>query len=138
MRKTAYTITRRYRVLFDRSIEERPSSYADRRPFDHWEIDTVIGRKQGQNPVLLTLTERQTNDTIVQRIACKQADAVMEGLSRIGKNTGKQLRRSFVPFSVTTAGSFTGCRNRKRKEPKYSMHIRIRPVSVEATSGTTG
>ena len=41
---------------------------ADHR-YGHWEIDTVIGRKQGQNPVLLMLTERQTNYTIVQRIA---------------------------------------------------------------------
>ena len=28
-----------------------------------------------------------------------------------GKNTGKRLRRSFVPSSVITAGNFTGCRN---------------------------
>ena len=82
-RKTAGIRTRKHRVLFGRNIEERPSFYADRRHFGHWEIDTVIGRKQGQNPVLLTLTEQQTNYTIVRRIACKQADAVMEGLSQI-------------------------------------------------------
>ena len=136
-RKTADTRTRKHRVLFGCSIEKHPSSYADRRHFGHWEIDTVIGRKQGQNPVLLTLTERQTNYTIIRRIACKQADAVMERLSRFGKNTEKRLRRSFVPSSVTTAGSFAGCRNWKKKEPKCSMRIRIRLVSVEATRGIT-
>ena len=94
-RKTAGTRTRKHRVLFGRSIGELPSSYAYRRHFGHWEIDTVIGRKQGQNPVLLTLTERQTNYTIVQRIACKQADAVMEGLSRIREEYGEAASQVF-------------------------------------------
>ena len=40
-RKTAGTRTRKHRILFGRSIEERPSSYADRRHFGYWEIDWI-------------------------------------------------------------------------------------------------
>ena len=42
-----------------RSIEQRPAAANDRAEFGHWEIDTVIGRRAGENAVLLTLTETQ-------------------------------------------------------------------------------
>jgi IS30 family transposase len=41
------------------SIEERPKSIENRQEFDHWEIDTVVGKIDADEPVLLTLVERK-------------------------------------------------------------------------------
>ena len=43
-----------------RSIEERPEIVEFRTEFGHWEIDTVIGKKDEGEPCVLTLTERMT------------------------------------------------------------------------------
>lgn len=44
--------------LFDQWIDQMPQEINDRLTFGHWEIDTVIGKKTKEVPVLLTLTER--------------------------------------------------------------------------------
>ena len=46
-------------ILPSTSIEHRPKSVEERLEFGHWEIDTVIGRKCADDPVLLTLVERK-------------------------------------------------------------------------------
>lgn len=51
---------RRNKKVLGTSIEERPESVGDREEFGHWEIDTVIGNKKADEPVLLTLVERKT------------------------------------------------------------------------------
>lgn len=45
-------------IVLGKSIEERPEEVEGREEFGHWEIDTVVGHRQGQHSVLLTLTER--------------------------------------------------------------------------------
>ena len=51
---------RRNKKVHGTSIEERPKSVENRKEFGHWEIDTVIGKKKADEPVLLTLVERKT------------------------------------------------------------------------------
>ena len=41
------------------SIEERPAEINDRTTFGHWEIDTIVGKKESSS-VLLSLDERLT------------------------------------------------------------------------------
>ena len=41
-------------------IEERPEIVSFRTEFGHWEIDTVIGKKDEGEPCVLPLTERMT------------------------------------------------------------------------------
>ena len=43
-------------MIFRNSIETRPEHINNRNEFGHWEIDTVIGVKDKNDPVLLTLT----------------------------------------------------------------------------------
>lgn len=47
-------------------ISERPEYINDRSDFGHWEIDTVIGKKDKTDKVLLTITERMTRKEIIQ------------------------------------------------------------------------
>lgn len=44
--------------ILSQSIEHRPEKVLTRQEFGHWEIDTVMGRRSGDE-ALLTLTERQ-------------------------------------------------------------------------------
>ena len=61
-----------------KSIEARPSEINDRTTFCHWEIDTVVGKKARDQPVLLTMTERLTRYTLVIKIQGKHETTVNE------------------------------------------------------------
>ena len=55
-------------MILGKSIEVRPEHINNRSEFGHWEIDTVIGIKDRNEPVLLTLTERQTRFELILKI----------------------------------------------------------------------
>ena len=77
------------------SIEERPESINDRLEFGHWEIDTVIGLKTTDDPVLLTLSERKTRNFIVRSILSKTAEAVIGELNNIKEFFGSKFDKVF-------------------------------------------
>lgn len=66
-----------------RSIEERPKEIEKRLEFGHWEIDTVVGVKDKEDCVLMTLVERKTRYAIVIKIASKTANAVMNAIKQL-------------------------------------------------------
>lgn len=49
--------TRSNKKVLGTSIDECPEEINARNTFSHWEIDTVIGKKGKDEPVLLTLVE---------------------------------------------------------------------------------
>lgn len=61
-----------------KSIEARLSEINDRTTFGHWEIDTVVGKKAKDQPVLLTMTECLTRYTLVIKIQGKHETTVNE------------------------------------------------------------
>lgn len=67
---------RRNKKIHGMSIDERPKTVELRREFGHWEIDTVIGKKQADEPVLLTLVERKTNFELLFKIDGKRTTNV--------------------------------------------------------------
>lgn len=75
---------RKHKRLKGRSIEERPAVVDDKEEFGHWEIDTVIGKREAGN-VLMTLTERKTKWEIVRKISNKGVKAVARALKGIEK-----------------------------------------------------
>ena len=74
-----------------KKIHERQ---APRSVIGHWEVDTVIGK--GHKSQILTLTERMTRFTIVQKLASKTAyEAAVEIISLL-KNLPKKLVKSIT------------------------------------------
>lgn len=69
-----------------KSIEERPSEINDRTIFGHWEIDTVVGKKTKDQPVLLTMTERLTRYTLVIKIQGKHETVVNETIRSLSQD----------------------------------------------------
>lgn len=50
------------------SIDERPDIVDDRTELGHWEADTVVGRRNDKEAVILTLVERVTNNYLAIHI----------------------------------------------------------------------
>lgn len=57
------------------SIDERPGIVAERSRLGDWEIDTIVGARR--SGVLLSLTERQSRDILLAKLACGSADEVV-------------------------------------------------------------
>lgn len=74
---------RKHKNNLGKSIDLRPKFIDDRLEFGHWEIDTVIGIKDKNDPVLLTLVERKTRNTVIEKMESKDIKSVTKGLSKI-------------------------------------------------------
>ena len=81
-RKTKVHRVRQNRRIYGMSIEERPEEINSREEFGHWEIDTVIGKKES-SAVLLTLDERMTRQRHILKISSRSSAAVEEGIARL-------------------------------------------------------
>lgn len=66
-----------------RSIEERPEIINLRTEFGHWEIDTVIGKRDEGEPCVMTLTERMTRMCLWIKAKNHTAEAIMEALESV-------------------------------------------------------
>lgn len=82
---------RKNKRILGLSIEERPAEVNQRQEFGHWEIDTVIGNRNKEDQVLLTLTERKTRHELVFRASGKTSEAI----NSIIKQLKKQFRLNF-------------------------------------------
>lgn len=77
------------RVL-DRSIHERPNYINSRSEIGHFEIDTVIGKKNSEDNVLMVLTDCLSRYTMIFRIKDKSADSVNEKLAELKADMGEK------------------------------------------------
>jgi IS30 family transposase len=105
-RNTKPSRVKKHKKNLGKSIEERSKHINNREEFGHWEIDTVIGQKAGNDCVLLTIVERQTRNAIVRQIASKTADAVMNELSNIRRIYGNQFSQVFKTITGDNGSEF--------------------------------
>ena len=63
-RNTKPNKVRENKRILGTNIEERPKDVENRLEFGHWEIDTVVGSKNKNEPVSMTLVERKTRYAI--------------------------------------------------------------------------
>ena len=59
---------RKNKRMLGRSIEERPAIAAAGTEIGHWEVDTVVGRRQGREAVIFTAVEKVLREFIAIRI----------------------------------------------------------------------
>ena len=84
-RKATKQVPKKNKRILGKSINLRPDHINDRSEFGHWEIDTVIGVKDLNEPVLLTLTERMTRYELIIKIDGKTDAAVSRALEPLMK-----------------------------------------------------
>jgi len=97
-------IRERKRIL-GQSIDERPQEINDRQTFGHWEIDTVVGKKTKDEPVLLTVTERLTRYQITIKMTGKNETAVKETMERLS-NGNPNFPKLFKSVTADNGSEF--------------------------------
>lgn len=93
------------------SIENRPEEVNDRQIFGHFEIDTVIGTRNGKHECLLTITERKTRFEIIFKLNVKTVDEVIKKINYLKlfmKNHYNKIFKSFTTDNGTEFSDFLG------------------------------
>ena len=98
--------TRPHKKVLGTSIDERPEEINERNTFGHWEIDTVIGKKGKDEPVLLTLAERFSRFEVILKIKNKTAQAVEVALRKLQGLAGDHLSLLFKSMTADNGLEF--------------------------------
>lgn len=97
---------RENRRVLGPSIEVRPDKVDTREHFGHWEIDTLIGAKTKEDPVLLTLVERKTRFEIIFKINQKSTDFVNQAIKQLYDRIGNQAATLFKTITSDNGSEF--------------------------------
>jgi len=106
-----------------RSIDERPKEANNREEFGHWEMDTIIGKRE-KSEVLLTLTERVTGLEIIYKMQGRTAKDTEAKLKKIKSKYGKNFHRLFKSITADNGSEFSSSKNLETilKIPIYHAH----------------
>ena len=69
------------------SIEQRPKIIAERSTFGHWEMDSVVGKKQGIGESIVVMTERLTRMELIFKVPRKDAASVVAVLDHLQRRS---------------------------------------------------
>lgn len=97
---------RRNKRILGTSIEERPESITKRLDFGHWEIDTVVGSKNENEPVVLTLVERKTRYAIWIIAENHTADAIQKAIQNVLDYFGSRASKVFLSITGDNGSEF--------------------------------
>src|SRR5699024_2012431 len=90
------------------SIEERPKEVDSRKHFGHWEIDTLVGARDKEDPVLLTLVERKTRYEIMIKIDHQDQLMVDKAMNSLYEQLGNQAEGVFKTITSDNGSEFAG------------------------------
>ena len=105
-RKTSKSKPHENKKLFGKSISNRPSVADLRIEEGHWEGDTVVGKRNGKEAVILTLLEKKTENYLAYRIRNKTSEAVMEAMRAIRADFGDNFSKVFKTITVDNGSEF--------------------------------
>jgi len=91
-RRLPKNVVRKNHHVLGLSIEERPSEVDKREEFGHFEIDTIVGLRNGHESVILTMIERKTRFQIIRLIDGRDADSVAHIMKSINKEYGSIIK----------------------------------------------
>ena len=97
---------RKNKRIIGKSIDVRPKEANSRETFGHWEIDTIIGKKSGDN-VILTLTERKTRYEIMFLLDAKDSHSVNSALTKLKEIYGDKLANIFKSITSDNGTEFS-------------------------------
>ncbi len=96
---------KRIRKIGGKSIESRPEEVNNREKLGHWEMDTVIGKRETKK-CLLVLTERKTRKQIIRKIESKTSISVIKELNKIKEEYPKTFKMRFKSITVDNGAEF--------------------------------
>ena len=92
--------------VYGTSIDERPEIVDSRTEEGHWEGDTVVGKRNGKESVILTLLEKKTQNYIAIRIPGKTSEAVNAAMERLHEEFGEKFSQVFKTITVDNGAEF--------------------------------
>ena len=92
--------------LHGKSIDLRPAEVAERIQFEHWESDTVLGRKKKGEPVTFTIVERLTGYYLTIRIQEKTTQGVADAMRQLHHEFGSQFSKVFRTITTDNGSEF--------------------------------
>lgn len=105
-RSTKTKRIKHHKKILGTSIDERPETINYRSEFGHWEIDTVIGKKNKSDAVLLTITERMTRKEIIRKIPDKTAESVQNAMLDLINESDDIFSKVFKSFTCDNGSEF--------------------------------
>lgn len=105
-RKHKSSPSRKNKRIFGRSIEERPEEALLRTICGHWEIDTVVGHRNGHESVVLTLVEKKTDYYLAIKIPAKNADSVKAAMDVLKEEYGDRFSEVFKTITADNGSEF--------------------------------
>lgn len=115
-RKPKHERVRQNRRKLGDSIEERPESVETREEFGHWEFDSVLGQKGGNDPVVITMVERKSRHCIWLRAENHTADAMMDAVYAAFESYKGCLSSVFKSVTADNGSEFTRLSELKKKD----------------------
>ena len=113
MQYTANKVIVTSRMVDGTSIDEQPQIASSRLEVGHWEGDTVVGKRNGREAVILTLLEKKTQHYLATRIPGKTSEAVNAAMQKLREDFGASFFSQI--FKTITVDNLPPCRGRVRQ-----------------------
>lgn len=89
------------------SIEKRDEEIDKRLDFGHFELDTVVGKRDGKHECLMTLTERKTRFEMIFKLSGKTAEEVVSKFNQIKDFMKKNFDKVFKSLTTDNGSEFS-------------------------------
>lgn len=90
-----------------RSIDERPAIVNAGTEIGHWEVDTVVGRRNGRESVIFTAVEKKTHKYVAIRISGRTCAGIDEAMTALQKLYGnKHFSQVFKTMTADNGPEF--------------------------------
>lgn len=106
-RKSKRLRSRKNKRVLGRSIEERPPIAGTREEFGHWEADTVVGRREGHEPVVFTLLEKKSRKYIAIKIPGRNSAGVDMAMKKLQQEFGEHFKDVFKTITPDNGPEFS-------------------------------
>jgi len=123
-RKRTYRKIRPKRAPRGESIERRPPEIGERTTFGHWEMDTLIG-KRDKKGVILVLTERLSRNEIKVLMGDGTSESVVNALDGLEHKYGELFPRVFQSITVDNGSEFADCAAMERSSSGEGQRTKI-------------
>lgn len=88
-------------------ISERPKTIDLRLDVGHWEMDTVVGKRNGKSTSLLVLTERKTRLEIIMKIESRTEKEVVKALDKLQRKYKSKFKQIFKTITCDNGVEFS-------------------------------
>ena len=115
----------------------RPKIACLRLEEDHWEGDTVVGKRAGKESVCFSQLQKKTETYFAFRIPGKTSETVMTLMNALHDEYGENFSQVFKTITVDNGSEFAYFAKAKNGGTKSSFLTRTLPGSILRTSSTT-